>query len=66
MAIPRKGTYYKTHARYYCTCVEKKTQTSKRVSIAAPPRQCDFKRAVCDASPGRVYLVAFGNDMPEA
>jgi hypothetical protein len=24
------------------------------------------KRAVCDASPGRVYLDAFGNDMPEA
>ena len=33
---PGREPYYKTHARYFCTCVEKKAHTSKRVSIAAP------------------------------
>ena len=35
-ASPGREPYYKTHARYFCTCVEKKAQTSIRVSIAAP------------------------------
>ena len=36
VAIARKGTIlYKTHARYFCTCVEKKAHTNKRVSIIA-------------------------------
>ena len=33
---PGREPYYKTHARYFCTCVEKKAHTSKRVSIIAP------------------------------
>ena len=33
--IPRKGYHIKPHARYFCTCVEKKAQTSIRVSIIA-------------------------------
>ena len=31
-----EGLPYKTHARYFCTCVEKKAQTSIRVSVIAP------------------------------
>ena len=34
--IPRKGYHIKPHARYFCTCVEKKAQTSIRVSVIAP------------------------------
>ena len=34
--IPRKGYLVKPHARYFCTCVEKKAQTSIRVSVIAP------------------------------
>ena len=33
VAISRKGYHIKPHARYFCTCVEKKAQTSKRVSV---------------------------------
>ena len=33
--ISRKGYHIKPHARYFCTCVEKKAQTSKRVSVIA-------------------------------
>ena len=33
---PGRAPYHKTRARYFCTCVEKKAHTSKRVSIAAP------------------------------
>ena len=33
--ISRKGTILQTHARYFCTCVEKKAHTSKRVSVIA-------------------------------
>ena len=32
---PGREPYYKSHARYFCTCVEKKAHTSKRVSIIA-------------------------------
>ena len=32
---PGREPYYKTHARYFCTCVEKKAHTSKRVSVIA-------------------------------
>ena len=32
---PRREPYHKTHARYFCTCVEKKAHTNKRVSIIA-------------------------------
>ena len=32
---PGRAPYYKTHARYFCTCVEKKAHTSKRVSVIA-------------------------------
>ena len=32
---PEGAPFHKTHARYFCTCVEKKAQTSKRVSIIA-------------------------------
>ena len=35
MRNPRKGTILQTHARYFCTCVEKKVHTSKRVSVIA-------------------------------
>ena len=34
--LPEGTPYYKTHARYFCTCVEKKAQTSIRVSVIAP------------------------------
>ena len=34
--LPEGTPHYKTHARYFCTCVEKKAQTSKRVSVIAP------------------------------
>ena len=30
---PEGNPFHKTHARYFCTCVEKKAHTSKRVSI---------------------------------
>ena len=50
------GRESKTHARYFCTCVEKKAHTSKRVSIIAPdnaiskaqcaPCGCDIAFAV--------------------
>ena len=33
--LPEGNPCYKTHARYFCTCVEKKAQTSKRVSVIA-------------------------------
>ena len=36
VAISRKGYHIKSHARYFCTCVEKKAQTSIRVSVIAP------------------------------
>ena len=35
MRIPRKGYHIKPHARYFCTCVEEKAQTSIRVSVIA-------------------------------
>ena len=35
VAISRKGHLVKSHARYFCTCVEKKAHTSKRVSVIA-------------------------------
>ena len=31
--LPEGNPLHKTHARYFCTCVEKKAHTSKRVSI---------------------------------
>ena len=31
--LPEGNPFHKTHARYFCTCVEKKAHTSKRVSI---------------------------------
>lgn len=34
--LPEGTPHYKTHARYLCTCVEKKAQTSIRVSVIAP------------------------------
>ena len=34
--LPEGTPHYKTHARYFCTCVEKKAQTSIRVSVIAP------------------------------
>ena len=33
---PGRAPYYKTHARYFRTCVEKKAHTSKRVSVIVP------------------------------
>ena len=33
--LPEGTPHYKPHARYFCTCVEKKAQTSIRVSIIA-------------------------------
>ena len=33
--LPEGTPHYKTHARYFCICVEKKAQTSIRVSIIA-------------------------------
>ena len=33
--LPEGNPFHKTHARYFCTCVEKKAHTSKRVSIIA-------------------------------
>ena len=33
---PERTPHYKTHARYFRTCVEKKAHTSIRVSIVAP------------------------------
>ena len=45
---PGREPYHKTHARYFCTCVEKKAHTSKRVSVIA----CDnviSKAKLCDA-----------------
>ena len=33
--LPEGTPQYKTHARYFCTCVEEKEHTSKRVSIIA-------------------------------
>ncbi len=33
--LPEGLPYYQAHARYFCTCVEKKAQTSIRVSIIA-------------------------------
>ena len=45
---PGRAPYNKTHARYFCTCVEKKAHTSKRVSVIA----CDnviSKAKLCDA-----------------
>ena len=33
---PGRAPYYKTHARYIRTCVEKKAHTSKRVSVIVP------------------------------
>ena len=32
--LPEGTPHYKTHARYFCTCVEKKAQTSKRVRVS--------------------------------
>ena len=46
--LPEGKPHYKTHARYFCTCVEKKAHTSKRVSVIA----CDnviSKAKLCDA-----------------
>ena len=34
--LPEGTPHYKTHARYFRTCVEKKAQTSIRVSVIAP------------------------------
>ena len=34
-AFVLQGSLVKSHARYFCTCVEKKAHTSKRVSIIA-------------------------------
>ena len=33
--LPEGNPFHKTHARYFCTCVEKKAHTSIRVSIIA-------------------------------
>ena len=33
--LPEGQPHYKTHARYFRTCVEKKAHTSKKVSIIA-------------------------------
>ena len=43
--LPEGKPHYKTHARYFCTCVEKKAHTSKRVSVIA----CDnvISKAKC-------------------
>ena len=46
--IPRKGTILQTHARYCCTCVEKKAHTSKRVSVIARDNVIS-KAKLCDA-----------------
>ena len=33
---PGRAPCHKPHARYFCTCVDKKSHTSKRVSVIAP------------------------------
>ena len=45
---PGREPYYKTHARYFCTCVEKKAHTSKRVSVIARDNVIS-KAKLCDA-----------------
>ena len=48
---PGREPYHKTHARYFCTCVEKKAHTSKRVSIIACNNVIS-KAKLCDARKG--------------
>ena len=47
--LPEGTPHYKTHARYFCTCVEKKG-ANKQKSEHCRKRQCDFKSAVCAVS----------------
>ena len=57
VAIARKGHLVKSHARYFCTCVEKKAHTSKRVSIIA----CNNAISKVQCAPcGRDTLLFFG------
>ena len=46
---PEGTPHYKTHARYFRTCVEKKG-AHKHKREHCRPRQCDFKSAVCAVS----------------
>ena len=53
VAISRKGHLVKSHARYFCTCVEKKAHTSKRVSVIA-----------CDNAISKVQCAPRGKTIP--
>ena len=46
---PEGTPHYKTHARYFRTCVEKKS-AHKQKSEHCRPRQCDFKSEMCAAN----------------
>ena len=53
--LPKGTPHYKTHARYFCTCVEKKAHTSKRVSIIAPPPIMRFQKCSVRRTEGTPY-----------
>ena len=46
---PGRDTILQTHARYFCTCVEKKAHTSIRVSVIA----CDNVISKAQCAPHR-------------
>ena len=50
---PGRDTILQTHARYFCTCVEKKAHTSKRVSVIA-----------CDNAISKVQCAPRGKTIP--
>ena len=50
--LPEGNPFQKTHARYFCTCVEKKAHTSKRVSVIA----CDNVISKVQCAPRGYYL----------
>ena len=50
---PGRAPYHKTHARYFCTCVEKKAHTSKRVSVIA-----------CDNAISKAKCAPWGKTIP--
>ena len=52
--LPEGNPFHKTHARYFCTCVEKKG-ANKHKSEHYRSRQCDFKSAVIGDPAGYVY-----------
>ena len=61
--LPEGNSFHKTHARYFCTCVEKKG-ANKHKSEHFRPRQCDFKSAVIGDPAG--YCVPVGKRRTQA